>query len=96
MPDTLIDLDAKTMIIGYTSCCFAFVFLYLKWFNIVQSNEADRLGIRNAGVYWTRIDTEDPRCPPFLRDAVRKTNRLGYLCLAAFTAVVALANWMLP
>jgi hypothetical protein len=92
----MLSLDLKTIIIGYSSILFAFIFVYLKWFNIVQRNEAARYGIRNAGVYWARIDTEDPHCPSSLRRAVRKTNRLAYLSGAVFVTVVVLAESILP
>ena len=92
----MIALDPKTLIIGYSSLIFTFIGVDLKWFNIVQSNEADKYGIRNAGVYWSQIDIEDPRCPSSLRDAVRKTNRLGYLSTAIYVAVVVSAEYILP
>lgn len=88
MFDHLYALNAKTILIGGGSLIFAFVGMYLKWFNHLLSEEADRHGIRNIGIYWSRIDTADRRCPPSLRDAVRKTDRLFILSGGVYFTVV--------
>ena len=53
---------------------------YFAFTNFIYSMEAEKLGVGTSGMYWIRIDVNDPRCPKELKDAIRVNERRFRIC----------------